>query len=363
MGIPYPGRAGGPPTHLPFLVGYFVQHPEFIIRTFFYGAGSDNPESALARIIHTLNVWVKFLWLLITYQPDIIHLNTAFDPKTVLRDIPFSLTCYFFRKKLFLKFHGSLEEMITTPGKLWRILNRMVFLGAARIGVLSAPERQEFVEHYGLPGKFIVVRNIVPAEVSSIRQDEKSSPYTREPGYFIALFAARMIREKGLTDLIEALPQVLKNLPGFRLVVAGDGPDLQEAVELAGRLDVNNAIKWLGHLSHETLKSLFCETDCLIFPSRLPEGMPMTLLDAMKYKLPLITTQVRFAREYMQEPQNALFIERGNPDSIASAILKMAADPALRNTMVSNNLELIGDFSTETVGGKFAAIYLQMVNR
>ena len=358
MGIPFQGRAGGPPTHLPCLVDYFEHHPGFSIRTFGYGAATDAPESTLHRILHTLRTWFGFILLLISYRPDIVHLNTAFDPKTVLRDVPFSLTCFFFRKRLLLKFHGSLSGMISVKNPAWRLLNRTLFLGAARIGVLSEPERQEFIRSFGLASKFIVVRNIVNMDTGSATT---AVPFKKVPGTVAGLFAARIIRDKGLQDLLRAMPGIIEKEPEFRLVVAGDGPDLENSRQLAQELGVNQAIHWLGHVEHKALAAVFPETDFLIFPSRFPEGMPMTILDSMKYGLPLITTPVRFAQEHFTEPANCLFISSDDSNSIISAVCRIINDHELRKSMIHDNHELIKEFSAEKVGADFAGIYHQML--
>lgn len=357
MGIPFPGRTGGPPTHLPYLVGYFEDQPGFAIRTFFFGGASDRDETVTARIIHTCVTWARFLWLLATFRPQIVHLNTAFDKKTVLRDIPFSLTCFILRKKLMLKFHGSFSELISTQHIVWQSLNRTVMMGASRIGVLSGPEREEFVRFYGSPEKFVVVRNIVAVKPPLTTG---KPAFTREEGKIAGLYAGRIIRKKGLNDVISALPAILKNRLNFILVIAGDGPDLDEAQLLAKKLEVSHAVRWLGYISNDDLNLVFPQTDFLIFASKLPEGMPMVIFDAMKNGLPVITTPVRFASAYFREPVNCIFISPGDPDSVAAGVEKMICNSGMRAEMISNNMKMISEFSPEQVGAAFAEIYRGM---
>jgi glycosyltransferase involved in cell wall biosynthesis len=358
MGIPFPGRAGGPPTHLPYLVDFFEHHPGFTIRTFYYGGASDRPESTATRLLHTIRTWWRFVMLLLSFRPNIIHLNTAFDPKTILRDIPFSVTCLLLHQHLIFKFHGSLTSMIETRKPLWRVLNSLVFSGAQRIGVLSEPEREQFIHAYGHANKFITVRNIVH---SGEHLDSGLPAYKREIQHVTGLFAARIIPEKGLSDVLRAMPSILSVHPHFVLVVAGDGPDLQPSKQLAITLEINHAVRWLGYIPNTALSLVFHETDFLIFASRLPEGMPMTILDAMRNNLPVITTPVRFALEHFRQGDHCLFFTPGNTAELAAAVSGMINDAAMRKTMVENNLKLITCFSAEKVGNHFAAIYKDML--
>ncbi len=366
MGIPSKKiKIGGPIHHLPYLVDYFENREQYEIKIFTYGSkidgGSliDKKESIFRKVINTLQVFFLFVYHVTVFRPHIIHINTAFDPKSLVRDIPFSLFVFLIRKKLIFKLHGSSYELINTENRFILFLIRLFFLGATRVGVLSGIERDEFVKKFGNAQKIVVVKNIVRPN----RPDDITDHlyFKRESSKTYGLFISRIIAGKGLDDIIRALPQVLKTNPGFTMVVAGDGPEKIPLMNLASELKVNDSIIWLGIVKNDHLCQLFVTSDVFIFPSHMPEGMPMSLVEALRSGIPIITTRVRFAVNYLVENKNCLFIETGNINDINEKIGRLLTDKDLQMNMKTMNPKMIDNFSEEIVGSEFEAIYSQML--
>ncbi len=367
MGIPSKNlRMGGPITHLPYLVDYFAKHESYIIKTFDYGSkidgGSliDKKESITRKVINTIGVFTLFVFYVIKFRPNIIHLNTAFDKKSLLRDIPFSLFCYFFRCKLIFKLHGSSNDLIFSRKKVLILLIRMFFLGANKIGVLSELEKKDFTFNFKNTKKVIVVKNIVNKQSNITIPDTKY--FERDPAKIYGLFVSRIIQGKGLDDLISAIPLINKNHPNFILVVAGDGPEKKALMDFAVEQNIDKQILWLGFVPNEELQCLYTSTDLFLFPSHLPEGMPMSLVDALRIGIPLITTKVRFALNYLEDNVNCLFIEMGNISDIANKVDKLLGETELANKMREQNPKMVERFSQHKVGKEFERIYEEMLN-
>jgi glycosyltransferase involved in cell wall biosynthesis len=368
MGVPSKKiKMGGPTTHLKYLVEYFMQCEHFSIRTFDYGSKIDGgslinkTESILSKIINTFQVFSLFIYYLVVFRPDIIHINTAFDKKSLIRDIPFSLFSFLFRKKLIFKLHGSSYDLINTQRIFFQYMISLFFLGANRVGVLSEIERNEFINKFGNINKMVVVKNIVlhikPNDI------KEYNLFKREPFKIYGLFISRIIKGKGLDDTIRALPLILKTYPGFVLVVAGDGPDKFRCTNLAKELNVNESIIWLGFIQNEVLPNVFISSDIFIFPSHLPEGMPMSLIEALRSGIPIITTRVRFALNYLKENVNCTFFQAGDVNDIACKVHKLIINKDLQMKMKTFNPGLVEKFSQKIVGKEFEGIYKQMLRK
>jgi glycosyltransferase involved in cell wall biosynthesis len=369
MGIPSKSiKMGGPTTHLPYLVDYFKNKQQYMIRTFIYGSKIDGgslinkSENILSKSINTLNVFFLFIYNIAVFRPHIIHINTAFDKKSLLRDIPFSLFSFLFRQKLIFKIHGSSYDLINTHSKFFLCLIRLFFLGAKRVGVLSEIEKNEFIKKFGHLKKMVVVKNMVlPNQTTDIDITEFNY-FTKEPFNTYGLFVSRIIKGKGLDDVIRALPLVLKVNPHFNLLVAGDGPEKKSYLELAIELNVNESIIWLGIIPNNLLSNIYASSEIFIFPSHFPEGMPMVLMDALKSGIPIITSRVRFAVNYLEENKNCLFIDPGNIRDIAYKINGLIINKELQGKMKKFNPEIIKVFDKEIVGEEFINIYQDMLN-
>lgn len=364
MGVPTSRlQMGGPTTHLPYLVDYFEHHPCYEIKTFEYGSKRDGGahfgkgEGLLSKFLNTIGVFFNFVYWVIRFRPQVIHINTAFDKNSVLRDVPFSVFCFVFRIPLLFKVHGSHAQLLEHPHAAWRLLIRLFLGGASRVGLLSEVEREEFIRQFGREEKMIVVKNIVlplPERVTHFSLGKESN------GYY-GLFVSRIIEGKGLDDLIDALPTIVGEFPEFRLLIAGDGPAKVTYEERAQRAGVKNKLIWLGLVPNKELPALLKEADLFFFLSHFPEGMPMALVEAMRSGIPVITTPVRFARNYLKEGANALFTPVGDPAVLAAVTRKMITDSDLRNTIRANNPLLVKTFCKEIVGGEFDGHYQAML--
>lgn len=358
MGIPAPWLKGGPPTHLPLLVDYFEKDGNYQIKTFYFGSEKqEGNENAVAKIFHTLKVLVRFIRLIIGFRPQIIHLNSAFDKNSLLRDIPFSLVSKLTHTPLIFKIHGSHYELLHTKNPILIFLVRIYFGGASKVGVLSEFEKNEFIQSFGNASKLIVVKNIV-RQIENGISDNKQVTKTKN---FDVLFVSRIEKGKGLEDLLQAIPIVIKSHPSFVVAIAGTGRALNEYKKMATDLNISSSVKWLGHIPNEKLENVFHQSKIFIFTSHFPEGMPMAMVEALLYGMPVITTKTRFAVSYLKEEKNVLFIDRHQPQQIAEKIFYLLDNAMMQAKMKKENILFIREFSQKKVGNEFSDVYSQMV--
>ena len=358
MGIPAPWVKGGPATHLPALVEYFQKTENFEIKTFYFGSQKEKEkENVLLKLFNTSKSLLQFIRLIIVFKPNIIHLNSAFDKTSILRDVPFSVVSKLSRTPLLFKIHGSHNELLYTKNPILLFLIRLYFWGASKVGVLSEVEKKEFCHQFGNLSKLLVVKNIV-----QFPDSEKSiNNISQERKKYDALFVSRIEKGKGLEDILQAIPFIIKENPAFILGVAGSGSLLEEYKNIAEVLNIQSHVKWLGHIQNQQLNSVFSESKVFIFPSHYPEGMPMSMVEALIYGMPIITTKTRFAMSYLKEKENVLFIDKHRPAQIPDKIFLLANNPSLCAQMKVNNYSFIQNFSQEIVGLEFSKIYSEIL--
>lgn len=359
MGIPAPWVKGGPATHLPALVEYFQTREDFEIKTFYFGSQKKQEvENVFLKLINTSKALLQFIHLIIIFKPNIIHLNSAFDKTSILRDVAFSLVSKLARKPLFFKIHGSHNELLYTKNPVLLFFIRLYFWGSMKVGVLSEIEKNEFILQFGNLSKLLVVKNIVHFTGSEIQINNLAE----EGKKYDALFVSRIEKGKGLEDILQALPIIIKKNPAFILAVAGSGSSLQEYKKIADDLNIQTHIKWLGHVQNQHLFQIFSQSKIFIFPSHYPEGMPMSMVEALIHGMPIITTKTRFAKSYLKEKENVLFIDRHQPEQIADRIFFLENNSSLCGQMKSNNYFFIRNFNQEKVGLEFSKIYYEMLS-
>ena len=144
------------------------------------------------------------------------------------------------------------------------------------------------------------------------------------------LFLGRIDDQKGafeLLDAYQALPTTSR--AAARIVFAGDG----RVAELRRRAaDVGPDVVVHTWLEHEQRDHLLAVSDVLVLPSK-HEGVPMAILEAMAYGLPVIATPVGGIPDVIRHGREGLLVEVGNQGALTAALARMVTEPALRASL------------------------------
>lgn len=130
-----------------------------------------------------------------------------------------------------------------------------------------------------------------------------------------------LIERKGHDLVIEALPQ----LPAFRLMIAGDGPEEASLRVLADRLGVTDRVEFLGRRPHEELPDLCCAADALVLASSR-EGWANVLLEAMACGTPVVASNVWGTPEVVAVPEAGRLMADRTGQGIADATRDLFSD-------------------------------------
>jgi glycosyltransferase involved in cell wall biosynthesis len=357
VGMPEDGSRGGSPNCEPPFVrellrlGVDVQE-----QTYTY---ADAAAGFLMRVVRVLRTAHRCRKELRSRRFDVLHLNTSFDKKALIRDFVTLCLIRPKRTKIFLKFHGSDARLLKNKNLAVRFIRKCLFASADGIGVLSSEERANFLRAGVSERKLFVVFNVVNRNTS--RSNSRSSPpfETQVPQL---LFIGRFIHEKGITDVIRACKLVRDRGVEFKLICLGDGPARADAEREVGRLNLGDCVEFTGHVHEEEVSEFYAAGTALVFPTYHCEGFPMTIFDAAAAGLPIITTRIRAAADHLQEPDNCLWTRPETPTMLAKKIIDLLRNSSLRRTMSDNNRRLAARFSRETVTRKYLEIYEAIVD-
>lgn len=287
---------------------------------------------------------------------DLIHLNTSFDRKCVLRDL-FTMTLLRrFGVPVHLKMHGSEANFLRTKTTFWLYLQKRVFAMAANIGVLSKEERENFLAA-GCPPK-----KLSHAVYCSGGEEFKTDPDFRKR-YGISdtattlLFSARFIPAKGLLDVIEACAELKNEGRDVFLFCLGDGPQRAEAAENAHKLGLSQHIRFTGYVSEADTTMFHANCDIFVFPTYHDEGFPLVLVKSLAAGMPIITTPIRAAADLLTEPKNCLWTKPRSPQTLAQNIAHLIDNPTLRESMSANNQNLAQTLTPTAVATHYISVY------
>lgn len=159
------------------------------------------------------------------------------------------------------------------------------------------------------------------------------------PDDTVILSAARLVRRKGIDQIIQVLPEVKKNFhTPLKLIIAGDGPDRIRLEKLAETSGVRESIIFTGRLSDEHLKQLFARCYCFVLQTREEpggdvEGFGIVFLEANSFGKPVIAGKSGGVPDAVIDGVNGYLIEPTSLRMLHRAILSLLEHPEIAQQM------------------------------
>ena len=156
-------------------------------------------------------------------------------------------------------------------------------------------------------------------------------PYTATSVNPNVLFLGRFTQEKGFPELLDAMQLVSQVVPRCRLVCAGTG-DLTEAHRQIAHRNLESIVELHEWVEGPDKYRLFKQATLFVQPSHY-EGIPMSILEAMAFGIPVIATQVGGIPDMITHGQEGLLVSPGDGAGLGQAIVTLLSNPRLRATM------------------------------
>ena len=183
-------------------------------------------------------------------------------------------------------------------------------------------------------------------------QNSLKTPVKLKSENFKVGFIGWFVDKKGISYLIEAMKEVTLKNHNIKLIIAGDGP-LKSKIEAS--IEENNlseTINYVGRLDFHEKDSFFRNLDALALPSiSLPndmEGIPVVLMEAISYGLPLIATNISGIPEICIHRYNGLLVPERNASALAEAIISLYNDTLSQQRYSDNSMAMFNDYNIQT---------------
>lgn len=157
----------------------------------------------------------------------------------------------------------------------------------------------------------------------------------RRQRVFTFVFVGRLVRDKGINELVAAFERLHSELPATRLILIGpEEPELDPLLpETVLRINNNPAIEAPG--SQSDVRPWLAAADALVFPS-YREGFPNAVIEAGAMGLPSIVTDINGSREIISDGVNGVIIPTRDTDALYSAMRRMATSPDFAAALAAN---------------------------
>ncbi len=252
-------------------------------------------------------------------QIDIVHLHCG-DKPSPLRKYFYYRLVRLFNTKVVLHFHGSgfIDQYQKFPHFLKKRCTYL-FTEVDLLICLSVYWEKQILNIFPT-AKTKVVRN-------AIAIPDQCTPRINSKRPLRLAFLGRIIERKGLFDLIEVIAGMKSQGIDVYLEIGGDG-DVDNLNRMIQGLGLSNQVKYLGWIGTKDKERLFGRVDAYVLPS-YAEGMPMSVLEAMAYGLPVVSTKVGGVPDLVCDEKTGFLIVPGDKVSLSKSIKRLVMEPDL----------------------------------
>lgn len=221
--------------------------------------------------------------------------------------------------------HNDLQRYISTVEwsltyEAWRVICCSRFMEQEIHRVFQTPIDKIRIVPNGI--------HVPDAGGRGVAADEQFRRRFAAPHEQLIFFMGRLVYEKGVHVLLDALPDIVRRRPGTRLVIAGDGPLRDEFERQAGRLGISHLVTFYGFADDIDRDRFLRVSQAAVFPS-LYEPFGIVALEAMAAQVPVVVGSVGGFAEIVRHEETGLHAPPGDAPALADAIVTLLSDEAL----------------------------------
>jgi glycosyltransferase involved in cell wall biosynthesis len=166
---------------------------------------------------------------------------------------------------------------------------------------------------------------------------------------------------KAQEEVVLAAPKILEKFPNARFVLAGKGETKKSIVEMINHLGLNSFFTLPGLVSD--VQQVLSQLSIFVLATHT-EGLPVSILEAMSFGLPVVATKVGGIPELVEDGVTGILVKPNSPVEIASAIIKLLSDPGKANRMgEAGKSKVRKEFSLEQMMQRLQQHYLDLAVR
>jgi glycosyltransferase involved in cell wall biosynthesis len=289
--------------------------------------------NSFSELIRLMRDYYLFIIAISSGKYSLVVTNTSFSSLSILRDGLYILFSKVFGIKTIVFFHGW---DYVFADKLYRryfkIFKSVYFKADAIIDL--ALKNKKILKEWGYK-KQVYLETVVVDKymVENVSEEQISDKYFKKEVNL--LFLARLERTKGIYEAIEAFVILKKQFPKVRMTIAGEGREFENVKNYIQIAKIDN-ITLTGFIEGDRKIDIFVSSDIYLFPS-YNEGMPTSLVEAMAFGLPIVTSNVGAISDFFVNERNGYITENNNPLILASLVNLLIVNSDKAKAMALNN--------------------------
>jgi len=313
------GAVSGVSTHLNMLLASSLAQA-FDLLHFQVGA-EGRRESTWRRMARLALSPLQLAVCLLQKRPAIVHINTSMDSKAYWRDLAYLVVAKLLGRRLVFQIHGGAlpADFFADSASLTGLLRWALRLTDAVL-VLSHEELAAY--QVFAPGLWV---RLVPNAIDPVGLIDRPRSYNTSAPLRL-VYIGRLVRVKGLFEIVQALAQLKSEGLRFELAFAGDGPDRLALEALVAQRGIGEQTQMLGGVFGAAKTRLWLESDVFLFPTYHAEGLPYAILEAMAAGCVAVASPVAAIADVVENGVNGLFVKSQDAVALASTVRSLDSD-------------------------------------
>lgn len=218
----------------------------------------------------------------------------------------------------------------------------MLTYESSEVIVNSNYMKNEVQRLFGLPyDKINVIPNGVNLQLfSNVNIDYDFRRQYAMDNEKIILYVGRLVYEKGIQNLIAAMPKILDRYHDSKLIICGRGGMIDELREQVKYLGIENKVYFAGYCDSKKMQKMYKCADVAVFPSTY-EPFGIVAIESMLSGTPTIVSDVGGLNEIIEHGVTGMKSYAGNANSIADSVLSLLFDPKLCANISQNAIKKV----------------------
>jgi|GEM_PF-2422089 len=262
-------------------------------------------------------------------QYDVVHANVSIYQLSFFKIYLYNILKRKYGFKLLVHLHGGMLDNIRFFKNFFvRILSK-----ADHLIFLSEPQKAGFTAYPSLKNKMSILPNFLTSDAPPLNGQSTQNKTT-------FLFIARVIREKGIFDLLEAVSLLTpEERSKMRLLVCGTGESLEEAKAYSNQKKLTECVDFLGFVKGASKINALQQADICVLPTYWDEGFPFTILEAMSYGQGVISTDKGAIAEVIVNNENGYIVPPQDPMTLSKRMSKLINDETEKHRFSKNSYQ------------------------
>jgi glycosyltransferase involved in cell wall biosynthesis len=298
---------------------------------------------------------------LVSYQPDLVHVNPSFSLKSFLRDMLFITMSRLSGAKCVVFFRGWQVAFVQKIEDRFLWLFKRTYGNVDLIIVLAQEFRDKLVD-WQISAPVVIETTTVPDLISRSFDLEVKLELQRKSEPVTVVYMGRLDQGKGIMEMLSAVELLGEKGLDVPLVIAGAGSiedDVRRRIKESQQL--RSQVEFVGYVRDEDKIAVMLRGDifCLISSG---EGMPNALLEAMAFGMALITCPTGGIKDIVIDGENGFFVEQQDIEDIAGKMEALNSDRLLLSAIAVKNCHLAQErFMASKVSRRLLNIYKRVL--